>query len=180
MNILITILLIVLAIIIALLISGLFVKSDYEVNREVIINKPVREVFDYIKLLRNQDNFSKWAGMDPDMKKDYKGIDGEVGFVSSWESNNKDVGKGEQEILKIIDLERIDFEIRFIKPFKSISSAYMITDFVTENHTKVIWGFSGKMSYPMNIMLLFMNMEKMIGKDFETGLNNLKNLMEKN
>lgn len=180
MNILITILLIVLAIILALLISGLFVKSDYEVNREVIINKPVREVFDYIKLLRNQDNFSKWAGMDPDMKKDYKGIDGEVGFVSSWESNNKDVGKGEQEILKIIDLERIDFEIRFIKPFKSISSAYMITDVVTENHTKVIWGFSGKMSYPMNIMLLFMNMEKMIGKDFETGLNNLKKLLENN
>lgn len=178
MNILITILLIVLAIILVLLISGLFIKSDYEVNREVIINKPVREVFDYIKFLKNQDNFSKWAGMDPDMKKEYKGIDGEAGFVSSWESNNKDVGKGEQEILKIIDLERIDFEIRFIKPFKSISSAYMITDVVTEKHTKVIWGFSGKMSYPMNIMLLFMNMEKMIGKDFETGLNNLKNLLE--
>lgn len=179
MNILITILLIVFTLILALLIIGLFLKQDYSINREVIINKPIREVFDYIKLLKNQDNFSKWAGMDPDMKKDYKGIDGEVGFVSLWESNNKDVGKGEQEILKVIDLERIDFEIRFIKPFKSISSAYMITDNVTEHHTKVIWGFSGKMKYPMNLMLLFMNMEKMIGKDFETGLSNLKSLLEK-
>lgn len=180
MSVLITILLVVFSLILALLVLGLFLKQDYAIEREIIINKPIREVFDYIKLLKNQDNFSKWAGMDKDMKKEYKGIDGKVGFVSLWESNNKDVGKGEQEILKINDLDRIDFEIRFIKPFKSISSAYMITDIVTEHHTKVIWGFSGKMKYPMNLMLLFLNMEKMIGKDFEIGLNNLKSFLEKN
>ena len=51
--------------------------------------------------------------MDPDMKKTYRGTDGTVGFVSAWDSEKDDVGKGEQEIIKITDGERIDYELRF-------------------------------------------------------------------
>lgn len=172
--------LIVLGIIIAIpLIVALFVRKDYAVEESIVINKPKSEVFGYIKHLKNQDNFSKWATMDPHMKKTYRGTDGTVGFVSAWESDNENVGAGEQEILKITEGERMDFELRFLKPFESTQVAYMTTETVSENKTKVKWGFSGKMSYPMNLMMLFMDFEEMIGDDFQVGLKKLKTNLEK-
>lgn len=172
--------LIALAVIIAIpLVIALFVKKEYAVEREININKPNTEVFEYIKYLKNQDNYSKWATMDPNMKKDSRGTDGQVGFVSTWDSEIEDVGKGEQEIVKITEGKRIDFELRFIKPFEATEPAYMTTEAVSEQETKVKWGFSGKMPYPMNIMMLFMNMEEMIGADLEEGLKNLKVVLEK-
>jgi uncharacterized protein YndB with AHSA1/START domain len=161
------------------LIISIFSKKEYAVEREVVINKPKQEVFDYVKFLKNQDNYSIWATMDPGMKKEYKGIDGTVGFISAWDSENKEVGKGEQEIMKISDGERLDFQLRFKVPFEATDDAYMTTEAVADNQTRVKWGFTGKMDYPMNFMLLFMDMEKMIGKDLETGLSNLKNILEK-
>lgn len=172
--------LIALAVIIAIpLVIALFVKKEYAVEREININKPNTAVFEYIKYLKNQDNYSKWATMDPNMKKDSRGTDGQVGFVSTWDSEIEDVGKGEQEIVKITEGKRIDFELRFIKPFEATEPAYMTTEAVSERETKVKWGFSGKMPYPMNIMMLFMNMEEMIGADLEEGLKNLKVVLEK-
>jgi len=99
--------------------------------------------------------------------------------VSAWESQNPDVGKGEQEIVKIADGERIDFELRFFEPWQSKEPAYMTTSAATDSTTLVKWGFSGHMDYPMNLFLLFMDMEKMIGDDLATGLANLKTVMEK-
>lgn len=161
------------------LIAALFVKGEYHVERQITLSIPKTEVFGYIKYLKNQNDFSKWATMDPDMKKTFTGEDGTVGFVSRWESENDDVGVGEQEILKISEGERIDFELRFIKPFESTEAAYMITEAVDANTTLVKWGFEGKMAYPMNLMFLFMDFDKLIGDDLQTGLENLKALMEK-
>jgi len=171
---------VIVVIIVILLIIALFAKKDYGVEREVTINRPRMDVFAYIKFLKNQDNYSKWATMDPNMKREYRGTDGTQGFVSAWESENKNVGKGEQEIEKVTEGQRIDYEIRFIKPFESTAKAYMITGPASDtSRTIVKWGFKSRMKYPMNLMLLFMNMEKMIGDDFTTGLTNLKNTLEK-
>lgn len=161
-----------------LLLVALFLKKDYNVVREVIINKPVNEVFEFAKYLKNQDKYSKWETMDENSKKSYSGTDGTVGFIAGWESENPDVGTGEQEITKIIENERLELELRFIKPFKSVSTAYMTTEMVGENATKVTWGFDGKMNYPMNLMLLFFNMEKMIGDDLQFGLDKMKGILE--
>jgi hypothetical protein len=172
--------LLVLVILIAIpLIAALFLKKDYAVEREVTINKPKQEVFEYVKYLKNQNKFSKWANLDPNMKQEFRGTDGTVGFVSAWESQSDEVGKGEQEIKGIKNGERIDYEIRFLKPFESTSPAYMTTETVNGNQTKVKWGFNGHMPYPMNLMLTVMNMEQMLGDDFQLGLNNLKGIMEK-
>src|SRR5688500_2037569 len=104
----------VLAIIIAIpLVSAIFMKKEYAVEKEVIVNKPIKDVFGFVKYLKNQDQYSKWAQMDPAMKKEYKGTDGSPGFVSAWSSQSKDVGVGEQEIKKIIENERIEYELRF-------------------------------------------------------------------
>jgi len=160
------------------LITALFAPKEYSVTREVFINKSNSEVFNYLKYLKNQDNFSVWAKADPEMKKEYQGTDGTVGFISSWESENKDVGKGEQEIIKITEGKRIDFELRFKEPFEQTDYAWFTIDAVDTINTKVVWGLEGKMKYPMNIMMLFMNFDDMLGNDLEAGLNNLKNLSE--
>ena len=81
MNALLTVLAIVTAIVVLLLVIALFIKKEYSVTREIIIAQPKQKVFDFIKYLRNQDNFSKWATMDPDMIKEYRGTDGTSGFV---------------------------------------------------------------------------------------------------
>lgn len=169
---------IILGIIAALLVAGLFVPKGMKATREIVINKPNAEVFNYIKHLKNQDNYSKWGSMDPNMKKEYKGTDATVGFVSAWEGNKK-VGQGEQEIKGIEEGRKLDTELRFIKPFKSIAQSSMTTEAINDSSTKVSWGFEGNMNYPMNVMKLFMNMEKAIGNDFSIGLANLKTVMEK-
>ena len=160
-----------------LLIVGLFVRTEFAVEREVIINKPKDDVFNYVRYLRNHDNFSKWATMDPQMKKDYRGTDGTVGFVSAWESKNQDVGKGEQEIKKITEGERIDVEIRMRSPFQSTDPAYMTTESIGDNQTRVKSGYLGKMNYPTNLLCPFI--AEKIGKDMQTGLTNLKTVLER-
>jgi uncharacterized protein YndB with AHSA1/START domain len=159
------------------LVVALFVNKDFSVERDIIIEKPVNEVFDYIRYLRNQDSYSVWAGLDPDMKQEYRGRDGTVGFVSAWEGN-EDVGRGEQEITEIREGERIDYALRFFEPFESEADAYFITETAGENRTRVVWGFDSSMPYPMNLMLLFMDLEEAIGDDYQTGLRNLKELLE--
>lgn len=171
---------IVLVILIAIpLIIALFVKGEYDIKREIDIKKPKAQVFEYIKYVKNQDYFSKWNMMDPNMKKSYKGTDGTVGFVYSWEGNPENVGTGEQEITKITEGERMDMKLRFKVPFEAQDDAYLITTAVDSTTTHVTWGFSGKMPYPMNIMCLFMDMDKQVGGDLGTGLENLKAVLEK-
>ena len=173
------IILIVLAILFLLpLLLSFFLKKEYAVNRTIQIDRPNEFVFDYIKYLKNQDEYSKWALADPNMKKSYSGTDGQPGFISAWESKVDSVGVGEQEIMKVTPNERIDYELRFKEPFESTELAYMTSKPIGDNKTEVGWGFTGKMSPPMNLMLLFMDFEAMIGKDFESGLANLKKKLE--
>ncbi|TDE16805.1 GNAT family N-acetyltransferase [Dyadobacter psychrotolerans] len=169
---------IILGLIVLVLVAGLIMPKNYAVEREIVINKPKAEVFEYLKSLKNQDNWSVWMKMDPNIKKEYKGTDGTVGFVSMWEGND-DVGKGEQEITGISEGERINTQLRFLEPFESTSDAYMTTESAGENQTKVKWGFTGVMPYPMNAMMPMMGIEKSIGKDFSDGLQNLKVILEK-
>jgi hypothetical protein len=179
MSILITIISVIAALVILILIIALVTKKEYTIEREAVINQPLQKVFDYIKYIKNQDAYSVWNRIDPAMQKTYTGTDGMVGFVYAWDSTNKKAGKGEQEITSVRDGDRIGMALHFIRPFEGRSVAYMTTTPATTNQTKVKWGINGKMNYPMNIMLLFMNMENMMGKDLATGLDNLKGILEK-
>ena len=179
MNTLLTIFGIIAGIVIVVLIVAAVAPKDYNVQRSITINKPRQEVFAYIKYLRNQDNYNKWVMTDPHKLMTYRGTDGTEGFASAWDSDIKQAGKGEQNIKKIIKDERIDIQVVFIKPFAGVADTYMAMQSVTNNSTSVKWNFDSRMSYPMNIMLLFVNMDKILGADLETSLNNLKNVLEK-
>ncbi|MBO0341287.1 MAG: SRPBCC family protein [Bacteroidota bacterium] len=168
---------IILGVVVLILILAAIAPKNYDVSRSIEINRPKSVVFEYLKSLQKQDEWSPWGKRDPNMDKEFTGTDGKVGAISRWKGN-KEVGEGEQEITNIVDGERIDSELRFLKPFKSTSDAYIITKEVDKNVTKVVWGFSGKNKFPMSIMMLFMNMDKAVGKDFEEGLDSLKEILE--
>lgn len=168
--------LIVILIIIALpFIIAFFVKNEYAVERAVTINRTESEVFNYIKYLKNQEEFSVWAMADPNMETTESGTDGTIGYIYGWNGND-DVGEGEMEITGIQENEKLDIDLRFKRPFESNCKAYMTTSKVGSKSTKVTWGMYGESSYPMNFMNLFMG--SMVGKDLQTGLNNLKANLE--
>jgi hypothetical protein len=158
-------------------IVALVANKEMNIERSITINKPPRQVFDYIRQVKNHDNFSVWNMMDPDMKKEYRGTDGQEGFVYAWDSSKKkNVGAGEQEIKKISDGKSIEFELRFTRPMQDVAQAKMTTE-DANGGTKVYWGFYSRMKFPMNAMKpLFQNM---LDKSLQQGLTNLKNVIEK-
>lgn len=173
------ILIYILAGIVALiLILAAIAPNKYNVSRSIVINRPLAEVFQYLKYIKNQDYWSPWKSRDPDMKQTFTGEDGHIGFISAWESDHKNVGAGEQELTKIENNSRIETELRFFKPWKSVSYGYFETYEQKDGQTKVVWGFHGNNKFPMSIFMLFFNMDKAVGKDFEEGLHKLKEVLE--
>lgn len=160
-----------------ILILAFLAPKTYNISRSIEIRQPKARVFEYLRFLKNQEAWSPWEKKDPNMVKQFRGTDGEVGAISSWQGN-REVGEGEQELTNIIPGERVESELRFFKPWKSTSSAYLVVEETSDNGSRVIWGFSGRNKFPMSIMMLFMNMDKMVGRDFEEGLAALKAKLE--
>jgi hypothetical protein len=178
MNILLVILYVILALVALFLLLALLAPKEYFINRQIVIHQSTQKVFSYLKHLKNQDLFSKWVMMDPNMKKSYSGTDGTVGFVYAWDGNQQ-AGKGEQEITSIEDQRKIDIDVRFILPFKGFAKTQFRTEPLSTDQTRVTWAMNSKMRYPMNIILMFINMDKMLGKDIETSLVTLKGNLER-
>jgi hypothetical protein len=176
MNIIITILLIIVGIIALLLIIAFFKRRDHYVESEIIINAPRQKIFDYLKLLKNQDKFNKHAMADANRNFEYKGSDGTVGFIIAW-SGNKDAGVGEKEIINLVEGERIETEIRFVKPIVTSARIVMELESISADQTKVTWSNAGVLSYPINLMIPVM--EKHVAKDMDSSLVTLKTILEK-
>jgi len=169
---------IILGIVVLFILLALIAPKKLEVKRDIDINCSKEKAFGYLKFVKNQNEWSPWKKKDPSMKQEFEGIDGTVGFISKWEGN-KQVGTGEQEIKEIIEETQINTELRFLKPWKSVSDAYLIVDGKGDNQCNVTWGFKGRNKIPINVLMLFMNMDKVMGKDFNEGLESLKELLEK-
>ena len=165
------------AIIALIFIIALFTKKEYSLEREIVIDKANNEVFQYLKHIKNQDKFSKWVMTDPNMKKEFRGNDGTVGFVYAWEGN-KQAGKGEQEIMSIEEGKYLGLEVRFEKPLAALASTPFTVEAISPQQSRFIWSMNSKMNYPMNIMLAVMSIDKMLGKDMEISLKTLKGLLE--
>ena len=136
MTFLLTILLSIAGFIALLLVIALFMKKDHYAKRDIIINASAQKVFDYIKLLKNQDEFNNDAMTDANRKRQFIATDGTVGYIYSW-SGDKSAGVGEKEIMKIIEGKRIETEIRFTKPMQATATIVMETETISDNQTKV-------------------------------------------
>lgn len=175
MNIALTILLVVALLLAFLFFLALITKGDYEIQRRVVINRPVNEVYNYIKLVRNQEKYSHWVMQDPTNRISYTGIDGEIGFLSAWEGEQR-AGKGEQEIVDVQEDKSVRMEVRFEKPFKNIAYTTMETGSVDDFQTEVRWRMEGRNKFPMTLFNLVI--DSVLGKDMEKSLNNLKYILE--
>ncbi len=177
MNIILTILFAIAGVIALLLIIALFMKKEHYVKCEIIINAPSQKIFDFLKLLKNQDQFNKWAMAGKQSRKEeFKGTDGTIGFIYSW-SGNKSVGVGEKEIMNMVEGKRIETEIRFLKPMRVSASVIFEIEAESENQTKVNLINTGTLKYPLNIMVPMA--EKNFPKDMDESLSTLKNILEK-
>jgi hypothetical protein len=176
MNTLLTILFVLAGIIALLLLIAIFMKKEHYVKREIIINAPRQKVFDFVRFLKNEAAFNKHAMADPNRKSGFKGADGTVGYIHSW-SGDKNAGVGEKEIKNIIEGQRVEMEIRFVKPMAATACIIMETESLSDDQTKVSWSNAGVLKYPLNIMIPMM--EKMLPKDMDSSLLTLKGILEK-
>jgi hypothetical protein len=165
--------LIILLVVIAIpLIVALFVPKQFANEGQVVINKPVNEVFNYIKYVKNQDNFGVWQLSDPNMKTTEEGEDGTVGFKYNWDSEK--LGKGAQVITNIVPNERMESDMFFLEFDDRPNKAYISVEEQAPGQTLVKWGISGETPYPWNLMSLLHNMDN----DFNKGLEKLKEILE--
>jgi hypothetical protein len=173
-----TVLIILGTLLVLLLLVGLLSSKDLAIEKNITINKPVGEVFNYLKFVKNHDHFSEWAMAVPDRKKEYKGADGQVGFVYAWDSGkDKNVGAGEQEIKHLVEGKSIEHELRFIRPRQGVAKATFTFSTPSQGQTQVQWGFYSEMKFPGTIMKPVI--KNFLGKNTEKGLQNLKAVMEK-
>jgi len=161
--------------VVLLLIVALFVTRDFAYEKSITINAPIDSVWVNTNSLTALDKWSPWNDHDPNMKKEMSGIDGTIGAKQSWES--KIVGKGSQTIAKIERPTLFETELIFYEPNESHGKAF-VRLISKGSRTKVTWGMTGNMPYPFNIMNLFMDMEKSMGRDWNKGLIKLRKLSE--
>jgi hypothetical protein len=166
-----------LAIIAIALIAALFVPNRYEIVKSTIIAQPKQVVYDYTKILANQDKYSVWMMADPNMKPSITGTDGTVGATQSWNSKVDDVGEGSQTITAMTD-DKIDIDLNFVRPMKSTAKAAMTYKAIDSMHTQLTSVFYGDDKYPFNLMAKLFG-EKMIGDAETKNLQNIKNILEK-
>ncbi|MGY5352666.1 SRPBCC family protein [Wenyingzhuangia sp. IMCC45533] len=167
-----------LVIILAVVALGFIAPKSATVERSVVIEKPIGDVFRFFSFLQNMNLYSPWQAKDPNAIHKYIGVGNTVGSIHRWESSHKDVGVGEQEIKSISLNKKIVSELRFEEPFESTSEGYFKFDEV-ESGTKVTWGYYGSFSFIESIVMLFMDMEREIGDDFKQGLDKAKTILEK-
>jgi len=168
------------ALIAILLIVALFVKNKYTITREVTINSSVEDVYDYLRFHKNQKQYNHWLQLDLNVRTEIKGKpDGEPGSILFFESKSKKAGTGEWENTGLIKNKRIEIELRFLHPYQFTATAVLSFKPVNEHETQLTWDYHSGMDWPKNITLLFIDMEKIIGKDIETTLGNIKRQLEK-
>ena len=169
---------IVLAIIIAIVLILASTKSDtFRIQRAAVMNAPAENIFPLIADFHQWLNWSPWEGKDPALKRTYSGTERGKGAVYAWDGN-KNVGSGRMEILEASSPSKVVIKLDFLKPFEAHNTAEF-TMLPQGGATNVIWVMHGPAPFMSKVMQVFMNMDRMIGKDFEAGLTNLKAVSEK-
>jgi hypothetical protein len=147
-----------------------------EVQRSTIINARAERIFPFLNDFHQWPAWSPFEKLDPNMKKAYSGAPTGKGAVYEWSGNAK-AGIGRAEIIEATPA-KVAIKLDFIKPFEGHNIA-VFTMVPKGNATEVTWAMSGPSPFMMKVMRVFINMDKMIGKDFAEGLANLKALAER-
>ncbi len=159
-----------------ILIIAAFRPDTYTVTRMITISAPPTTVFPYVNDLTAWVPWSPWAKIDPNMKSTFEGPTAGEGAIHAW-NGNMDVGVGRMTITKSVPNEQIIIHMDFLEPMAGVAT----TEFnfkPVDSDTVVTWSISGKNNFLSRIMCMFMDMDKMIGEQFEKGLKDLKSVAE--
>jgi uncharacterized protein YndB with AHSA1/START domain len=151
--------------------------NSFSVRRSASVNAPAEKIFAVLNDFHQWKGWSPWENRDPAMKRSYEGSERGKGAVYAWDGN-RNVGAGRMEILEATTPSRLLIKLDFIKPFEGHNTA----EFTLVPHgaaTNVNWVMQGPAPFMSKVMQVFIDCDKMIGKDFEAGLANLKTLVEK-
>jgi hypothetical protein len=165
--------------VVAVLIFASTKPATFSVRRSAVMHAPAETIFPLIDDFHQWTKWSPWENKDPAMKRSYSGAESGKGAVYVWDGN-KNVGSGRMEILNASPPSNITIKLDFFKPFEGHNTAEFT--FVPEHDaslTNVIWIMHGPSSFMSKVMQVFMDLDKMIGRDFEAGLANLKTFAEK-
>jgi hypothetical protein len=174
----IAIIVIILAIAIAIvLLLALTKPNTFAVQRAISIKAPAEKIFALINDFHQWGTWSPYENKDPAMKRTYSGANSGKGAVYAWDGN-KNVGSGRMEILDTSVPSKIVIKLDFFKPFEGHNTAEF-TMLPQGDATNLTWVMRGPAPFMSKVMQVFMNIDKMIGKDFEVGLANLKKITEK-
>ena len=150
--------------------------ADFRIVRSTTISAPPADVFPQVNDFHNWNNWSPWAKIDPNMKAVYEGPESGEGAVYKWFGND-DVGEGIMQITESKPDEEIKIRLEFIKPFAGLNTT-LFTFKPEGDKTVVTWDMSGKNPFLGKLFHLIMDMDKMVGDQFEKGLAQMKSVVE--
>ncbi|MES2152290.1 MAG: SRPBCC family protein [Pseudomonadota bacterium] len=165
------------AIIVIILVMALLQPNSFTVKRSIAIKAPAEKILPLISDFHQWGSWSPWEHLDPAMKRTFSGSTNGNGAIYDW-SGNDDVGSGRMEVIAVTVPTNVTIKLDFFKPFE----ANNVTEFTLDTKgdtTTVNWNMRGPMPFLSKLMCVFVSMDKMIGKDFEKGLANMKTVAEK-
>jgi uncharacterized protein YndB with AHSA1/START domain len=151
--------------------------ETFKIARSSIVEAPPERIYPLINDLHQWEAWSPWARLDPAQVVTFEGSPLGAGAIMNW-SGNKKVGVGKMKIVESSQNERIRLKLAFVKPMRAQNDVQFDLKPIGDNRTEVIWTMSGKNEFVAKAMHAFMNMDKMVGAQFESGLANLKSLAE--
>ena len=174
----ISIIAVVLAIAIAVVLILAATKPDtFGVQRSTTVKAPPEKIFALINDFHQWGSWSPYEHKDSAMKRTFSGTESGKGAVYAW-NGDKNVGSGRMEILEASTPSKIAIKLDFFTPFEAHNTAEF-TMLPQDDVTRLTWRMHGPAPFMARIMHVFINIDKMVGKDFEAGLANLKRLTEK-
>ena len=150
--------------------------DSFSVQRTLAVNAPPERIYPHLVDFHAWDAWSPWAKLDPAMKTVYGGAATGVGATYEW-TGNSDVGSGRMEITDVTPNDKVTVKLDFLSPMESHNTTvFELTP--KGGGTEVRWTMSGPSTYLTKLMTTFVSMDKMVGKDFEKGLQQLKQVAE--
>jgi uncharacterized protein YndB with AHSA1/START domain len=170
--------LVIVAVVIAAILAYAATKPDiFRVQRSIIIGAPAEKIFPHINDFHQWRAWSPYEHKDPAMQRTFSGAATGPGAIYEWDGD-KNVGKGRIEITEATPPSRVAINLDMIKPFAAHNKVELTLQ-PQGDATTVTWAMQGHAPYLAKIMHVFMNMDRMVGGDFEIGLANLKAVAEK-
>lgn len=151
--------------------------SEFRIERSATMAAPAPAVFAQVDDFRKWQSWSPWEKLDPALKRVYEGPAAGAGAQYAW-VGNKDVGEGRMTILESRPGERVRIKLEFFKPFAATNTAEFSFK-PAGDATQVTWSMAGRNNFMARAICLFVNMDKMVGGQFEQGLAQMKAIVER-